>query len=154
MNSGEIKAYTAALVDGEGTIRVSRQVSRAGVRYFPDVTIYNSDRRLPLFVQSNFGGVIRPTWHGGNRKLLYEWRVRRAEAKKFLRQIEPYLIAKREQARLALSCPLGKSGRDTTPSEYQKMEDIHRKITILNRRGRRAEQLRMELKTQGQLSLF
>lgn len=155
MNTGETGAYAAALVDGEGTIRVTRQLSGQRARFYPDVTVYNSERSLLLFLQGNYAGDIRETTsesrHKGKR--VYEWRVRRAEAKEFLREIEPHLIAKREQARLVLSCPLGKSGRDTTPSEYQKMEDLHRKITILNRRGRRAEQLRMELKTQGQLQL-
>lgn len=155
MNTGETRAYAAALVDGEGTIRVTRQLSGQRARYYPDVTVYNSERSLLLFLQGKYAGDIRETVpkNRAKAKRMYEWRVRRAEAKEFLRQIEPYLIAKRIQARLALACPLGKSGRDTAPTEYQRMEDIHRKITVLNRRGRRAEQLRMELKAEGQLSL-
>lgn len=153
MNSGEKKAYAAALVDGEGTIRVTRLLSGHRPTYYPDTEVANTNRSLLLFLQRNYGGAIGPIPLKKGHKRVYRWRVRRAEAKYFLHQIEPYLIAKRAQAKLALACPLGKSGRDTTPSEYQRMEDIHRKITILNRRGRKAEQLQMELKTQEQLSL-
>jgi len=154
VNISEIRAYAAALVDGEGTIRVTRLLTGYKARYVPEVTVYNSIKDVLLFLDKHWGGDIRPKRRAiSTHRQEYEWRVRRAKAKEFLRQIMPYLIIKREQAKLALACPLGKSGRDTTPSEYQKMEDIHKKITILNRRGRRAEQLRMELKTQEQLSL-
>lgn len=155
MNTGEKRAYAAALTDGEGTIRVQRQLSGPRVRYFPVVTVCNCAVEVLSFLKKHWGGSIRANRkpHPTHRQS-YVWEVKRAEGKEFLREILPYLIIKREQARLALSCPLGKSGRDTTPSEYQKMDEIHRQITILNRKGRRAEQLRIELRTQEQLSLF
>ena len=155
LNKGEAKVYAGALVDGEGTIRVTRQLSGHHARYYPDVTVYNSERSLLLFLQERYAGDIREIArkNRAKNKQMYEWRVRRAEAKEFLRQIKPYLIAKRPQAKLVLACPLGRQGRNTTPSEYAKMQELHRKITVLNQRGRRVEQLRMELKTEGQLSL-
>jgi len=156
MHNSEIRAYAAALVDGEGTIALKRVYSRKSriARYYPYTSVTNTDMGLLLFLQGNFGGSHWEAKVPKHCKRAYVWQIDRVDCKDFLRGIGPYLIAKKAQARLALACPLGRSGKDTTPSERLQMETIHKKIQILNRRGRRAEQLLMELQTQRQPALF
>lgn len=157
MNKQQARVYAAAFIDGEGTIRLQKQrkYKRASFTYLPLAAAFNTVREPLELLKTHWGGCIRTgSVATSSRRQGYTWEIKRDAAKEFLRQIEPFLLIKAEQARLVLSCPLGKSGHRLTPFQRYERERIHRQITILNRKGPRAEQLRMELKEQEQLKLL
>ena len=142
-----ILGYAAALVDGEGNIRIAKRWDGDRATYYPAVIVSNTERSLLTLLKQNWAGSIYLQRKADPKhRAIYQWRVIRTKAKGFIRDIEPYLIAKKAQAKLLLAFP----GRGN-PSQK---EDIYKKIKLLNKRGPRTEQLKMELKSDGQLSLF
>lgn len=96
------KAYLAGIVDGEGTITLTRH--HKGELPGPNVTIANNDLKLLQWVKERAGGTIvskkkRQPHHGDS----YVWGVKQDRAIRFLELIINYLIIKRPQAELIVN---------------------------------------------------
>lgn len=138
-------AWAAGIIDGEGTIGFYRARSRnqrgyiAGRwTYMISVTVGNTDLRMLDRLVEGFGARIYPMNHREgptNRKPMWQWTVRGPRAVAMLRAIEPYLVTKREQARLVLSYRAGKPGLVVTDELIADREDLRRQLRILNKRG-------------------
>jgi len=93
------KAYLAGIVDGEGTITLTRH--HKSELPGPNVTIANNDLKLLQWVKERAGGTIvskkkrRP--HHDNS---YVWGIKQDRAIRFLEIIIKYLIVKKPQAEL------------------------------------------------------
>lgn len=105
------KAYTAAIIDGEGSISLTVHTTRKTKTGRPAtapklvVQVANTSELLIDW--------LRQTWHAGtktvsyrpkrpNHKLAYSWRLRGATAAKILREVMPYLVVKKPQAELGV----------------------------------------------------
>lgn len=103
-------AYTAGLLDGEGSIviAVSKPTEKNKLRtksHWLQVSITNTNREIIDWLLSTFGGHIsdgtksisrnkqRPTWN---------WRITSRKARDFLMKILPYLKIKRMHAEIAI----------------------------------------------------
>ena len=114
----ENQIWLAALVDGEGCIAIHRRTSgRKNPTYGATLSVYNTCKELIDKAQSVAGGI-------GSRRTktddtprnapVHEWRLMSNNAKDVLRDIYPYLIAKKYQARAAIFCP--SNGKDAEES--------------------------------------
>lgn len=138
--------YLAGLIDGEGTISIIRGTAPTvrknrgdGTRvdnyrrYNAVIYIANTDRRLINWLISNFGGSYniyihknKPTW-----KDKLTWYVCGQKAKEhFLLALMPYLVIKREQAKVVLNF-LRIVGENP-----QKRDDLYRQVLLLNQKGK------------------
>jgi hypothetical protein len=116
-SAGERIDYLAGYFDGEGCITV---LSLARGRY-PQlrITIVSADQEVLKLFAGLFGkNVYEVTkshlrWAVSSR--LYRWSVSGFEAVSILRMLEPHLVAKREQARVALSVDWATSTRGLQP---------------------------------------
>lgn len=101
----EAFAWAAGFVDADGSITIARNFGPGSGRgYRLKLSVTQVDP-APLFrLQSLFGGVVRlrsrPT--RANQRTQNEWTVGSRDALRVLRLIEPYMVGKREQARLAM----------------------------------------------------
>lgn len=139
------KVWLAAMIDGEGTIgiyRSRRPKCRSGWRYYPVVSINNTDRRIiDRFVDLTEDWISRvrdymPKNLNGNR--IYNAEIRYKTVGTFLRQIRPYLVAKGEQADLAFE--FIKLQRNVGQRNYhllQPFNDLYIESRLLNHRGRK-----------------
>ena len=100
-----INAYVAGLFDGEGCISsqcmwvVGKYIKHPRINL--QLTITNQDRNCLDFVCEEFGG--RVDFKDKNRNRCYSWRlIGKRPMKAFIKAIYPYLIVKKEQAKLAL----------------------------------------------------
>jgi len=108
--------YIAGLFDGEGSVGVYDRAGQTG--QFLSVSIANTvaeplERLLPLYKSSL---KQKPIPKRGLRHP-YTWFVQGAEALRFLRDIHPHTIVRREQIAVALRFPLGPGGNARTPPE-------------------------------------
>ena len=89
-------AYIAGLIDGEGSINISKK----GGRYFwLTVDIGTTDKRLLAWLLENIGGHVRvSTKANPKHKTGYHWTLCSKQAKKLLQLILPFLIIKKEEA--------------------------------------------------------
>lgn len=137
-------AYTAGLIDGEGTIGIghSKPNYRRRNNYFSYVSAVNSDKKLIEFLHTAFGGGIYGPYEGkGNRKETWVWRLHGPASTRFVTLIRPYLQSKAAQAWVALEfraqCSWGHVGsRGLSPEEAALREGYFQIMKALNKRGR------------------
>lgn len=112
---GEKLAYIAGIIDGEGSIMISRDRSKSFMaqrlargstdpHYHAGIRVGMLDRRpLDLIVEvTGIGKIVeeKPYHH---KRPMFRWALRKkTEVIQFLRLIMPYLIVKKEQAQLAI----------------------------------------------------
>jgi len=129
-------SYLAGFVDGEGTIGVSKRKRIKWFCYDPYLSIANSD--LPVLEYINktigFGSIRRSKSIRFGRKPVYSYWTSNKNAKTIIKALYPYLIVKKEQAKLLLDMP--KRGGTYTPKTetnrreqqeivYIKLKKIH-----------------------------
>ena len=121
--SGSIKderdrIWLAAMLDAEGCMFIHRRKEgqHNGQGYFrqndnfgPGVEISNTHEAIIQRVMSIVGkGSICTQGSEENsrrKQLLYRWNLRTTESKELIRELYPYLVAKRHQARILYGCP-------------------------------------------------
>jgi hypothetical protein len=92
----EILSYIAGYVDGEACISLlGLQTLKLG--------IVSGDKEVLELIAVTFGGSVTPEHrkYHGEKHWYYRWRVNNDKAQKVLRQLSPFLRAKRELARRA-----------------------------------------------------
>lgn len=129
-------AYAAGILDGEGSISISATnlLTSAGnvyKGYDLKVMISNTDVGLMNWFKANFGGV----WYAGGQnskvaqtKPCYRWILTDYAAMElFILAVLPYMLIKREQAKLALEY-IRLKGAKNPP----KREELHQRCKALN----------------------
>lgn len=95
------KGYLAGIIDGEGTITLTKDKE---FRY-PSVSVSSTTFNIVDYLHKTFGGVVtqkkeqnrNPNW-----KQAYVWKVERRVAISLLEEIVPYLLEPRKKARAEL----------------------------------------------------
>jgi len=138
------KVWLAAMIDGEGTIgiyRSRRPKCRSGWRYYPVVSINNTNRRIiDKFAKLTDTWITRIRNYmpkNPNGKRIYNAEIRYKAVGAFLEQIRPYLIAKGDQADLAFE--FIELQRGVGQRNYHLLEpfnDLYIRSRLLNHRGR------------------
>lgn len=105
MIAEKIIAYTAGLVDGEGTVTLSRMKSNE--RRCPVVSVSSTTYELMLFMKEHFGGAISTLSRAADQghKQAWHWQTSRNNAIMLLSLIEPYMVepAKKRRAQLVIN---------------------------------------------------
>jgi DNA modification methylase len=151
------RAWLAAMMDGEGTISIARNVSaksRGGVEhcqpgYTPFVSMGNQDRELvdrcaEITGHGKSGLKDRPSIDSRqivSRRDYFGWRIDARKAIEVIRDIYPFLVAKRKQAVLAYNLSLSNDGGRALrgngrlpQSEQEKREYLKLLINACNQR--------------------
>lgn len=144
--SRETLAYIAGIIDGEGTIFISRGKptgDRTSPSYVACLRVGNTDRRLIDFLYQafQFGGVNERRTIDSRWKTCWMWAVTGPNAGKATRAVRPFLLLKGAQADLLLefldnfrSFELnGRHGVGT--EELDRREMLRQRIRALNRKG-------------------
>ena len=103
MHTASDVAYCAGFFDGEGHIRIQRHSTRGS--YMLSISAVQSTL-TPLDMFANlFGGKTkkRITKYRGEDKAIYEWQASSALAERVLREMYPYLRAKKDEADIAFA---------------------------------------------------
>jgi hypothetical protein len=103
MTEIEKSAYAAGIFDGEGYVDIY-QATLSKASKSPSlmlrVVISQKDGRLMHWLQDNFGGHVQQARK--DKYSIYRWDIRSQAAARFLSQILPYIVVKKEQALIAL----------------------------------------------------
>jgi hypothetical protein len=152
----EIAAYLAGLVDGEGTIGLSHRVSK------PHWKTKNMDHyQVQLDVISNTNHALilaveellvsegfepkHASWQPVSKRAVQNCKMghrifllRTEQKRRFLESIFPYLIAKKEQAKLVLEF-LSRRSADRKVKTTERERLLYARLRELNQRGRTSE---------------
>lgn len=133
-------AYLAGIIDGEGSITINRNTkyTNGRVSLRPKVTVSMTHEPTIAHIWS-IGNASGNHWidrrRTGVNHYVAEWRYQ--DAARILRELMPYLITKREQAKLMIElCELREenqhAGTRDISENYKKQELIASKIKLLN----------------------
>ena len=137
MTKKEIIAFIAGLFEGEGSISIANLVNKSWNKrtdYNLKVRISNTDKQLLGWIVANYGGKIYRS-SIVNNKTVWAWAVHSRIAEKFLKDVMPYLICKKERAVLALEF------RKTKDNGHKRWYRIPENISRLR------EEIYLEMKT-------
>lgn len=143
-NPREALAYIAGLIDGEGSIMITRDASESFMKkrkrpfYSPRVRIGMITRSpLDFMVKVlGFGTVFQEKSYEGKSPMYRVQFRKKAEVIPFLTLIKEFLVLKKEQAELCLEffreCP-GIRGHHPTEETHKKQESYWNIVSYLNR---------------------
>ena len=125
--------YLAGIIDGEGCITIGAGKKETCINYNALVLVQNTSKKLIDWLQANFGGQIYLSKKETEKnKEAWMWRLtKQKDIEILLLSILPYLIIKREQAKVLLN--FVRLGR-TTPVESRLK--AYEEIRALNVRGK------------------
>lgn len=141
-------AYLAGFFDGEGCIQINKVGTELAKRYNKNGRYYlmvsvNQVNPAPLeILQKSYNGTIGPhAEKTSTKRKTWVWRVQGKHADKFLEDILPYLLVKKEEALVALQFretfwPNGRKHRNLplTDEEISKREEYRLKIRDIKKR--------------------
>jgi hypothetical protein len=99
----ETRAYAAGIFDGEGYVDIymaSTSKASKSPSFMLRVIISQKDGRIMNFLKENFGGSVLLEHRTGS--YIYRWDIRSRAAERFLTEIYPFVMIKKEQVDLAL----------------------------------------------------
>ena len=113
--------WAAGFFDGEGCVTVSRRKRGNFIEHFIAVQVGQNDARPLSALRAKYGGsqCLSKTPSG-----CYRWRIHGLEAERFLQDIFPHTICKREQIRIVLEMRklIGKPGQRMKSGVFEKKE--------------------------------
>jgi hypothetical protein len=126
------------MVDGEGHIALAPWKGS----FLPIVEVINTDTRATDWFSEHFpgGNVVKYDRQNQRHKPRYNWRLTGRRAYAFLREIDPYLVFKHEQAALIFAYydegGYFQHGAERLPAEeIIRRAELHLKSKALNARG-------------------
>lgn len=129
------KAYLAGIVDGEGTVTLTKH--HRNETPTPSVSVANNSLELLEWIKSLAGGTIvskrkRKAHHNNS----YAWTIRMDKAIELLKEIKQYLIVKKPQADLIIQKYKSVTHRagKYTPEMLEKKMRLVAAIRKLNKR--------------------
>jgi len=134
--------YAAGFFDGEGGIAISGTWSKDSahqhIRWTRRVYIGNTDIRILRLIRKCYGGKLRP-WHTRKgSKPYFSLDFHSSASTDFLRTIFPYLVIKKDRAKIYLrfAATLLASGTHPLPAPILAFRfRLYRRLIDLNRKG-------------------
>jgi len=118
------KAYTAGIIDGEGYIGIYYDRRKWHIRERIDV--HMKYPKIPRWLKKHWGGFVMKVQDG------YIWRANSFDSRFICKEILPYMIEKKRQARIILELERVKSkqkpGINDTPKLKEKKHNLYIKL--------------------------
>ena len=137
-------AYTAGIIDGEGSIMIKRSKGNRPGRPTPEYRVFisvgNTNRLLLEWLNARFGGSIkRYVRVTPNCKPVYTWTISAKSGIMFIKLIKDFLVIKKDQAEIALmfqtTVVSGGSWCKVTDEKLRIREEYFQNMKQLNKRG-------------------
>ena len=153
MNKAIKGAYTAGLMDGEGSITIDKRVRPDTTWYQVHIRVAMTKRESLEKMQQWWGGHLNtePYKHannpGGKWSDYYAWQLWTKQAVDFLTRIRPYLVLKRPNADIAIEFQKRikrTGGKRIDHEELIIREELYKKMKQLNMRGLHLQRLSEE----------
>lgn len=131
-----LDSYTGGIVDGEGAVTLVRGTSGY---YQCRLSVSNTCKELLEQVRATYGGSPVQAMKAHPRyKQAYVWCLNGQAAAPVLRKLLPFLIVKREHAKIALefleTCTCG-SGKHLTEEQFEHAERLALAMKAINMKG-------------------
>ena len=127
-------AYTAGIMDGEGSIGIARHKSKSCKRGYTlelNVQVTSSDEWLCQWLKFSFGGSLSHSINSANNPM-WHWIIVARKARDFLELIRPYLRLKKPQADIAIQFQKAKryGGNKTEGNQLTNLVAVIKKYRV------------------------
>ena len=138
--TSEKLSYLAGIIDGEGSISI--EIQSQSVRhnrkcdyYSLRLLVINTNLPLLNWIQSNFGGTIRPRKIIVNRRQCYTWNLFSHNAAEVLKSCEPYMIVKKAHVEVFsnFSSTMSKANSRLSDELLSYRRDLYLKLKHINK---------------------
>lgn len=136
---GNILAYVAGVMDGDGSFSFIKRVGCRSPLYFPMMQLANEKESLINLFINKFGGrkFTRTKLAKDSKRVSYSWKIEKKNpCIPFLESVNPYLIIKKDRADLLLDFCLNhefkRGSVPVDPYENLKREKLYLKIREMN----------------------
>lgn len=137
-------AWLAGFIDGEGTIRVGKHISKRGYQQWDTVlSAANTHKPTLEWIQGHLGGGVYKVCKSpqGNRRVAWAWKIVGKQAVDAVGLLLPYLITKKKQAEVIIAFYKTRGFKRKTP--FDRVPDnvtaertkLAAELKELNRRG-------------------
>lgn len=125
--------YLAGIIDGEGCITIGAGKKETCINYNALVLVQNTSKKLIDWLQVNFGGQVYLSKKETDKtKEAWMWRItKQKDIELLLLSVLPYLIIKREQAKVLLNFV-----RLERTAPVESRQKAYEQIRALNVRGK------------------
>lgn len=142
MRQNEVLAYTAGIIDGEGSICIVKfhRNRNRGYYFQLGVSVGNTNEYLMQWLKMHFGGYFAPLSRElkDTQKQVWQWMVTGNKAAEFLVLVLPYLQLKKSQAELAIKFQKNrKRGRYSDEKQVALEEADRILMSSMNKKGPR-----------------
>ena len=141
MSEEEKLAYLAGIVDGEGSVQISKGKSTNGSwTYRLTLVVVNSDEKLMEWLERNFaGGVVKQRQkQNPKHRIVYVWSLYGKNARDLLMKLEQWVVIKTKQVNLGIDfydkC-IRRERKKRSLIMIERQKDYHEKMKALNQRG-------------------
>lgn len=142
MNKKEKLIWSAGFIDGEGSLMIKRykcKTCRREITFQPVISCAQTvQRKEPIYLlQKLFNGSVSFYKQVGNRYDTITWTVASRDAEKCARELLPYLIVKKRNAKVIINYYNGtiKKGSHITDKEWKRREELFWKMRKFNSKG-------------------
>lgn len=130
-------SYFAGIIDGEGCIGIehlSPTKNRKKDYYTCRLTVINTDENLMKLLKHFFKGNYDQRKRIDGHKICYRWHVFGKDLEYALKQLEPHLFIKKQQARTVLEYrqTVGKTGWNVSDEILEKRKQLWNTCKLLN----------------------
>ena len=144
---GTIKAWTAGIIDGEGTVSIIKHKRAEFEKHvFPGLQmrlrVANTNKDMLSLLQLSWGGnIYAPKRRREGHKQAYFWDIGCSRAVRVLESILPYLITKHNHAQLGIiyqdrvNKKIGRNGKYLSSREKEMRLSMYEQMKVLNRKG-------------------
>lgn len=132
-------AWAAGIIDGEGCVSLYPVTTRTGKSWVLRVCVSNTNPLICERLKEVFGdgNVYGRQPKNKRHKHVFHYEACSKKAERVLNAVLPYLVAKREQAKVGLASRklIGVHGRNTKNPNVEELKWLKRQLHDLNERG-------------------
>ena len=124
MITSEDIAYIAGLIDGEGSLHMSKRGKMLTAR----INMVNTNEKMLIFIKDKLGGIVNGPYNKGGNYKQWVWDISAYRgALLFLKLIEPYCIEKKPHIKLMVEYFENHTSRQkATERELEIREELSR----------------------------
>jgi len=95
------KAYIAGIMDGEGCFNMIKNPKRNSI-HSARIMVVNTEMSMLSFLKDRYGGFVIESKSKMQKRYRWMWVLSNSNIDKFLHDILPYLVVKKEQAKIMI----------------------------------------------------
>lgn len=137
------KSYLAGIIDGEGSIQISRRTEHRGTeryQYWLSLSIANTNTKITDYIKKLGIGWLEEVRDYGYEKEITILKLHSSKAISIILEVLPYLQGKQDQANLGIAFEnIRSAGALSREAKKPILEELYQAMKVLNAKSKKKE---------------